>query len=133
MNPTLTFIGRIHSPLKRLEDCPLQESENAPEAFLEIHPDFLEGITNIQAGDTIVLLTWFHQADRTVITCVSRNNFTGPKFGVFSTRSPDRPNPIGIHHVKVLSVANNRITVSALEALDGTPLIDIKPHLKSQG
>ncbi|HEY3406173.1 MAG TPA: tRNA (N6-threonylcarbamoyladenosine(37)-N6)-methyltransferase TrmO [Ohtaekwangia sp.] len=130
MNTTLKFIGRIHSPLKRIEDCPLQESENAPEATLEIFSEFIEGIQSIQPGDSIVLLTWFHQAHRDVITCVSRNNFTGPKFGVFSTRSPDRPNPIGLHYVKVISVTADRISVSALEALDGTPLIDIKPVWK---
>ena len=133
MEASLRFIGKIQSPLKKIEDCPLQESENAPEASLEIFPDFIEGIQNIRIGDSIVLLTWFHEADRGVITCVSRNNFTGPKLGVFSTRSPDRPNPIGLHEVKVLALANNLITVSALEALDGTPLVDIKPVWKPRG
>ena len=124
---TLNIIGEIHSTLKKKEDCPLQENENAPEATIEIYPEYLEGIKNIDPGSDIVLLTWFHQADRSVIKCVTRNNYDSPKVGVFSTRSPDRPNPIGIHSVKVLTVENNFIKVSALEVLDQTPLIDIKP------
>jgi len=124
---TLNIIGEIHSTLKKKEDCPLQENENAPEATIEIYPEYREGIKNINPGSDIVLLTWFHQADRSVIKCVTRNNYDSPKVGVFSTRSPDRPNPIGIHSVKVLTVENNFIKVSALEVLDQTPLIDIKP------
>ena len=123
----LNIIGEIHSTLKKKEDCPLQENENAPEATIEIYPEYLEGIKNINPGSDIVLLTWFHQADRSVIKGVTRNNYDSPKVGVFSTRSPDRPNPIGIHSVKVLAVENNFIKVSALEVLDQTPLIDIKP------
>jgi tRNA-Thr(GGU) m(6)t(6)A37 methyltransferase TsaA len=129
MEQSLTIIGKIHSDLKRKEDCPLQENENAPEAVIEIYPEFLDGIKNIKAGSKILLLTWLHQADRGVIKCVPRNNYNSPIIGVFSTRSPDRPNPIGIHSVKVLSVENNTLKVSALEALDQTPLIDIKPLL----
>ena len=123
----LNIIGEIHSTLKKKEDCPLQENENAPEATIEIYPEYLEGIKNINPGSDILLLTWLHQADRSVIKCVTRNNYDSPKVGVFSTRSPDRPNPIGIHSVKVLAVENNFIKVSALEVLDQTPLIDIKP------
>ena len=129
MEQTLKIIGKIHSELKKVEDCPLQENENAPEAIVEIFPDFLEGIKNINPGSKILLLTWLHQADRSVIKCVARNNYGSPMIGVFSTRSPDRPNPIGIHSVKILSIENNRLKVSALEVLDQTPLIDIKPVL----
>ena len=129
MEQTLKIIGKIHSELKRIEDCPLQESENAPEAVVEIFPEFIEGIKDIKAGSKILLLTWLHQADRSVIKCVPRNNYDSPLIGVFSTRSPDRPNPIGIHAVKVISVENNKLKVSALEVLDQTPLIDIKPAL----
>jgi tRNA-Thr(GGU) m(6)t(6)A37 methyltransferase TsaA len=129
MDQTLKIIGKIHSELKRVEDCPLQENENAPEAIVEIFPEFLEGIKNINPGSKILLLTWLHQADRSVIKCVPRNNYDSPMIGVFSTRSPDRPNPIGIHVVKILSIENNRLKVSALEVLDQTPLIDIKPVL----
>jgi len=129
MGQTFKIIGVIHSSLKRKEDCPLQENENAPEAVIEIYPEFLEGIKNIRTGSKILLLTWLHQADRSVIKCVPRNNYDSPMIGVFSTRSPDRPNPIGIHSVKVLSIENNNLRVSALEVLDQTPLIDIKPVL----
>lgn len=128
MQPVLQFIGIIHSGLKNKEDCPLQENENASGATIEIFPEFREGIKDIKEGTEIILLTWLHAADRTVITCVTRRNYESPKIGVFSTRSPDRPNPIGMHTVRVVSVdENNIIKVDALEVLDQTPLIDIKP------
>ena len=125
----MKFIGKIHSSLKTIEDCPLQETENAPGATIEIFPDFLEGIKNLNPGTKIILLTWLDKADRTVISCIPRRNYNSPKIGVFSTRSPDRPNPVGLHSVKVISVEDNLIKVSALEVLDQTPLIDIKPDL----
>ena len=128
MEQILKPIGVIHSSLKKKEDCPLQENENAPEAVIEIFPAFSEGIKDLKPGSEILLLTWLHQGDRTVIKCVTRNNYHSLKVGVFSTRSPDRPNPIGIHEVKVISTGNDGlIKVSALEVLDQTPLIDIKP------
>jgi len=126
---TLKFIGKIHSPLKTIEDCPLQENEDAPEATIEIFPEFLEGIKDLKAGAKIVLMSWLDKADRTVITCIPRRNYNSPKIGVFSTRSPDRPNPVGLHSVNIISVKENLIKVSALEVLDQTPLIDIKPDL----
>jgi len=132
MQPHLTFIGEIHSKLKTLEECPFQENENAPEASIKIFPEFMEGIKDIKPGDEILLLTWLHVADRTVIKCVRRNNYDSPPVGVFSTRSPDRPNPIGVHVVKVVSINNDSVQVEGLEVLDGTPLIDIKPVLKNQ-
>jgi tRNA-Thr(GGU) m(6)t(6)A37 methyltransferase TsaA len=132
MEPLLKYIGKIQSDLKSIEDCPLQESENAPEAVIMIFPEFMEGIQNIAVGSEVLLLTWLHIADRSVIKCVPRNNYEAPKIGVFSTRSPDRPNPIGIHSVKVLSISENMIKVSGLEVLDQTPLIDIKPVWNKQ-
>lgn len=130
--PALKFIGEIHSSLKRLEDCPLQESENAPAAEVVIFPPYAEGIKDISAGTEIMLLTWLDKADRSVLRCIPRNNYDSPMIGVFSTRSPDRPNPIGIHVVKVISELNEGvITVSNLEVLDCTPVIDIKPVLRS--
>ena len=111
-----------------MEECPLQETENAPKAAIQIFPEFTEGARDIVAGSEILLLTWLHLADRTVITCYPRNNHELPHIGVFSTRSPDRPNPIGMHRVKVLSVTDNGlIKISGLEVLDQTPLLDIKP------
>ena len=127
----LKYIGIIHSPLKRIEDCPLLEHENAPEAILEIFPEFQDGIKNINTGSEIILFTWLHCADRSILTTRPRNHPTAPLTGVFSTRSPHRPNPVGIHFVKVLAVSDgNKLTVSGLEVLDQTPLLDIKPDLK---
>ena len=128
MEPSVTFIGKIHSSLKRLEDCPLQENENAPEAEITIFPEFIEGIQDIKQGAEILLLTWLDRADRSVLKCKPRNNNEASLTGVFSTRSPDRPNPIGLHKVKVVLVSGNGLVkISGLEVLDQTPLIDIKP------
>ena len=128
MEQKIQFIGKVQSQLKRIEDCPLQESENAPEAEIIVFPEFIEGIQDMKAGSEIVLLTWLHEADRNTLKTQPRNNPDAPLTGVFSTRSPDRPNPIGIHSVKVLAVGGNGLLkVSALEVLDQTPLIDIKP------
>ena len=128
MEQAIKFIGHIHSERKRIEECPLQENENAPGAVLEIFTEFREGIQDIKPGSEILLLTWLHMADRNVIKCKPRNNPKSLLTGVFSTRSPHRPNPIGIHLVKVLSIADNGlIKVSAMEVIDQTPLIDIKP------
>lgn len=130
MENSLKTIGKVNSSLRRIEDCPLQENENAPTASILIFPEFLEGVQDIKAGNEILLLTWLHKADRSVIKCVMRNNYGTPEVGVFSTRSPDRPNPIGLHKVKVLSVnGDGVICVSQLEVLDQTPIIDIKPIL----
>lgn len=123
----LHAIGTVHSPLKTLEDCPLQGEEGAPEAWIDLLPAYAAGLDNIQPGTELILLTWFHKADRTVIKCHRRNDTEGGQFGVFSTRSPDRPNPIGLHHVKVLEAVRGQLKVFPLEALDGTPVIDIKP------
>lgn len=127
MDNSLQFIGEVQSELKTVDDCPLQESENAPAASIMIFPEFREGTENIKEGSQLLLLTWLHQADRSVIKCITRRNYGTPEVGVFSTRSPDRPNPIGIHSVKVVSVSNGLIHVEALEVLDKTPVIDIKP------
>jgi len=129
-NNQLVFIGTIHSELKDLKDCPRQEIENAPTATIEIFGEFAEGLKDIRPLDQLILFTWLHKADRTVLQTRPRNDNQLPLTGIFSTRSPDRPNPVGIHFVKVLEVLkNNRFTVSGLEVLDGTPLVDIKPDL----
>lgn len=130
--PTASFdlhpIGFINSPLHDLKDCPLQESENAPEAYLELYPSYVPCIKDIAAGDKLVILTWFHLADRNVLQCYKRNLVGTEEFGVFSTRSPDRPNPIGLHTVTVLEIVNEqKIKIFPMEALNGTPVIDIKP------
>ena len=124
-------IGTIHSPLKTLEDCPLQGSEGAPEAVLEIYPAFRDGLDGLAAGSEVILFTWFHKSDRSVVKCYPRNYKDMPPVGVFTTRSPERPNPIGMHTVKVREVmADGKVKVFPLEALDGTPVIDIKPVIR---
>lgn len=127
MNTSLQIIGTIQSPLKNLEDCPRQENEQAPAATIIIDPAFIQGIKDIEAGSEMLLFTWLHKADRKVIQTKPRNDPNAPDTGVFSTRSPDRPNPIGMHKVKVMAIENDIIKVEALEALDQTPVIDIKP------
>jgi tRNA-Thr(GGU) m(6)t(6)A37 methyltransferase TsaA len=123
----LSYIGVVRSTLKNLDDCPLQESEQAPGAVIEISDDYVVGIRSLNPGDKVVLLTWLHQADRSVIECYPRNQVNAPTLGVFATRSPNRPNPIGIHNVTITSIKNNVIAIDALEVLDGTPVVDIKP------
>ncbi len=132
MKQTMTSIGKVHSSLKNLEDCPLLEHENAPQATIEVFAEFKEGIKNIKSGSKLILFTWLHEADRTVLSTRPRNNPNAPITGVFSTRSPDRPNPNGIHFVTVASILqDNTFQVAGLEVLDQTPIIDIKPDLNS--
>jgi tRNA-Thr(GGU) m(6)t(6)A37 methyltransferase TsaA len=123
-------IGFINSPLNDLKDCPLQESENAPEAYLELYSLYTQGIKDISVGDKLIVLTWFHLADREILKCYKRNMVGSKEFGVFSTRSPDRPNPIGLHTVTVLEIVNEqKIKIFPIEALNGTPVIDVKPFI----
>ncbi len=134
MKQQIKTIGVIHSALKHLADCPLQESENAPEAVVEIFEDFAEGMKDLAPGDHVLLFTWLHVADRSVLTTQPRNDPKAPVTGVFSTRSPHRPNPLGMHRITVKSVdGRNKFTVSQLEVLDQTPLVDIKPDLAKEG
>ena len=128
---TIHPIGIVHSDLKIIKDCPLQENENAPQAVLEIFKEYDSAAEDIKMGDELIVLTWLNQADRAVLKTHPRNDASTMLTGVFSTRSPHRPNPLGIHWVKVLSVhSSSKITVSSLEVLDQTPLIDIKPVTK---
>lgn len=120
-------IGTVQSSLIKREDCPLQGDEGAPEAWLKIDTEFLAGLQGLKVGSEIILLTWFHLGDREVLKCYPRNQINSPHVGVFTTRSPDRPNPIGLHPVKVLAIEPGRVKVHPLEALNGTLLLDIKP------
>ena len=122
-------IGEVRSTLQRREDCPLQGEEGAPEAWLDFDKKYMSALESLAPGDTVVLLTWLHLANRDTLKCYPRKQVDAPHVGVFSTRSPDRPNPIGLHTVKILAVENNRVKVYPLEALDGTIVIDIKPVL----
>ena len=123
---SITSIGLIHSELKSLEAAPRQGFEGAPEAWVEIDAAFAEAAADLQAGDAIILITWLHKADRSVLKVHPRSDETLPLTGIFSTRSPDRPNPLGLHRVNILEIAGNRLRVAPLEAVDGTPVIDIK-------
>jgi tRNA-Thr(GGU) m(6)t(6)A37 methyltransferase TsaA len=126
----LVPIGVVRSPLKRREQAPKQEHEGAPEAWLELDPEFHEAARNLRAGQTLLVLTWLDRADRTVRVVHPRDDPGAPLTGVFSTRSADRPNPIGIHRVRILEIADGvRLRVSALEAIDRTPIVDLKPVL----
>ena len=124
---TIKFIGQIHSSLKDIKDCPLQESEGAPEAVITINKEYREAMAGLTNGARIILLTWLDKGDRTVLETKPRNNPNAKTRGVFATRSPDRPNPIGLHETEILEISDEgRIRVSNLEVLDGTPVIDIK-------
>ena len=125
-NEELVCIGRVVSELKTLADCPKQGVEGAPSAHIEIDPRFRSAMKDIRVGNRLILLTWFHLADRKILEVHPRHDKNRPLTGVFSTRSPHRPNPIGLHEVAVLSVGDAGFEVAPLEALDGTPVVDVK-------
>jgi tRNA-Thr(GGU) m(6)t(6)A37 methyltransferase TsaA len=122
-------IGRVESPLADPASAPRQADEGAPEAWLVFDPEVLEGLESIRAGDGAIVLTWLHLARRDVLRVHPRGDPSRPQEGVFSTRSPHRPNPIGLHRVEVIAVDGVRLRVRTLEAVDGTPIIDLKPLL----
>lgn len=122
-------IGVIRSTLKSLDESPRQGSEGAPDAWLHVEPWAADALRGLTTGDEIVILTWFHLASRDVLQCHPRSDERNPLTGVFATRSPDRPNPIGLHPVTVLEIEGNRLRIGPIEAIDGTPVVDIKPVL----
>lgn len=128
-NYEVKTIGRVESPLIDPVSAPRQPDEGAPGAWLVFEPAVLEGIRGLRAGDEIVVVTWLHRAHRDVLTVHPRGDSTRPSAGVFSTRSPHRPNPIGLHAAEITDVEGPRIRVSHLEAVDGTPILDVKPAL----
>jgi tRNA-Thr(GGU) m(6)t(6)A37 methyltransferase TsaA len=127
----LIRIATVESPLTDRAAAPKQGDEGAPEATLVFEVGFAEALDGIEPGDALVLLTWLDRASRDVLRVHPRDDLTRPEQGVFSTRSADRPNPIGLHRVTVLSIDGPRMRVSGLEALDGTPVVDVKPALGS--
>ncbi len=129
---SVKFIGEVRSPLKDIKDCPLQEFEGGPEAVILINEEYKAAMSGLKKGAKILLFTWLDKGDRTILTTRPRNNPKAAMTGVFATRSPDRPNPIGLHETRILEITNKgEIKVSNLEVLDRTPLIDIKPVLNS--
>jgi tRNA-Thr(GGU) m(6)t(6)A37 methyltransferase TsaA len=125
-------IGFVSSTLTDRALAPKQAFEGAPSAWLVFDFAYAEGLADLKAGDQIVVITWLDRASRDVLRVHPRDDLEAPKQGVFSTRSADRPNPIGLHQVTVLEIAGLRVRVSHLEALDGTPIVDIKPVLAEQ-
>jgi tRNA-Thr(GGU) m(6)t(6)A37 methyltransferase TsaA len=126
---TLQPIGRVASPLADRGAAPNQPDEGAPRAWLEFEPAVADGLRDLHPGTEIIVLTWLDRAQRNVLAVHPRGDPTRPLTGVFSTRSPDRPNPIGLHKVTILDIDGDRIQVDHLEALDGTPVLDVKPVL----
>lgn len=122
-------IGRVESRLTDTAAAPKQGEEGAPDAWLVLEPDVLEGASSLRAGQRVIVLTWLDRAERDVLQVHPRDDVTRPLEGVFSTRSADRPNPIGLHEVDVIAVEGPRMHVTPLEAVDGTPIVDLKPVL----
>ena len=127
--PELKPIGRVESPLTDPAAAPKQGDEGGADAWILFDPGVLDGLTDTKPGDRVIVLTWLDRADRAVLRVHPRDDPSNPMRGVFSTRSADRPNPIGLHEVEVLAVEGNRIQVRPLEAVDGTPVLDLKPVL----
>ena len=122
-------IGRVESPLRDLAAAPKQGTEGAPDAWLAFDPAVREGLRDLQVGSSMFVLTWLDRADRGVLVVHPRDDPANPETGVFSTRSADRPNPVGLHRVEIVAVDGLRVLVRHLEALDGTPVVDVKPVL----
>ena len=122
-------IGWVESPLVDRAEAPRQGNEGSPEAWLVFDEPFVEGARDLAEGTDVIVLTWLDRADRAVLATRPRDDPRNPELGVFSTRSPDRPNPIGLHRVHIVSVDGPRVLVRDLEALDGTPIVDVKPVL----
>jgi tRNA-Thr(GGU) m(6)t(6)A37 methyltransferase TsaA len=122
-------IGYIESPLVDRERAPKQGSEGAPEAWLVFDPGVAVGIRDLALGAEVFVLTWLHRARRDVLAVHPRDDPRNPQTGVFATRSQDRPNPIGLHRVRIAAIDGSRVLVRDLEAFDGTPIVDVKPVL----
>lgn len=123
-------VGVIRSTLKSRSRAPKQGSEGAPDAWLEVRQWALDALLGLAAGDEVLVLTWFHRARRDVLRVHPRGDPRNPLAGVFATRSPDRPNPVGLHPVVVRKIDGRRLRIGPIEAIDGTPVIDVKPVLK---
>jgi putative methyltransferase, YaeB/AF_0241 family len=126
-SPRLTILGYVRSRLTDRSSAPKQGSEGAPEAWLELDDAYAPALLGLAPGQRVLVVTWLHQGDRTTLQCHPRADRNRPLRGVFATRSPDRPNPIGLHEVEILEIqAPARLRVAPLEAIDGTPVVDLK-------
>jgi tRNA-Thr(GGU) m(6)t(6)A37 methyltransferase TsaA len=128
-NPTLVPVGRVESALLDAADAPKQGFEGGPDAWLVFEPGVVDALDGLEPGARVIVLTWLDRADRSVLRVHPRDDRSNPMRGVFTTRSAGRPNPVGLHEVEVLEVDGRRVKVSDLEALDGTPVLDLKPVL----
>jgi tRNA-Thr(GGU) m(6)t(6)A37 methyltransferase TsaA len=128
----LNPIGHVSSPLTDPAAAPKQGREGGPEAWLVFEPAVAAGIRDLAVGAEVLVLTWLHQADRSMVAVHPRDDPNNPLTGVFSTRSADRPNPIGLHRVRIVEIDGLRVLVSDLEAVDGTPIVDVKPALNDR-
>jgi tRNA-Thr(GGU) m(6)t(6)A37 methyltransferase TsaA len=132
VNPTryeVQAVGTVESPLTDIASAPRQGDEGAPDAWLVFEPSVLEALEGIKPGDEVIVLTWLDRANRDVLRVHPRGDLSRAQEGVFATRSPHRPNPIGLHPVEIVSVEGLRVRVRNLEAIDGTPIVDLKPVL----
>jgi len=128
---SLRPIGHIRSTLRALDEAPRQGLEGAPDAWLEVNPIFARALMGIATGDEVMVITWLHRADRSVLEVHPRGDPDVPLAGVFATRSPHRPNPLGLHRVSVREISGTRLRIGPIEAVDGTPVVDIKTVLGS--
>ena len=126
---TLRPIGVVRSSLTERSEAPMQGIEGAPDAWLDLTPQLAAALDGLVVGQAIIVMTWLHQACRDVLRVHPRDDQSLPLTGVFATRSPDRPNPLGLHRVTILELGENKLKVGPLEAIDGTPIVDIKPVL----
>jgi len=124
---TLLPIGIIRSDLKAIRAAPNFYTEGAPPAIIEVNPVYERGLSRMKVGDEIIVITWLHRARRELLRVRPEDDPSQPITGVFSTRSPGRPNPLGLHRVKVLEIRGCRIRIGAIEVVDETPVLDIKP------
>ena len=128
----LVPIGVVRSSLVDRAAAPRQGDEGAPDATIDVEPSVASALEGIGVGDELFILTWLHEADREVLQVHPRDDASRPLTGVFATRSSERPNPLGLHRVTVLAIAGNELRVGPLEAIDGTPVVDIKPVLRDE-
>ena len=129
----LKSIGRIRSVLKSTHEAPRQGSEGAPDAWLDVEPNFAPALDGIAVGNELIIITWLHEANREVLKVHPRGDLNNPLTGVFATRSPARPNPLGLHRVTVREISGTSLLIGPIEAIDGSPVVDIKTTLVKCG
>src|SRR5262245_62801837 len=130
MMASLRSIGMIRSSITTPADAPKQGQEGGVDAWLEVDREFVDALDGVSAGDEIIVITWLHEGKRDVLKVHPRDNRNAPLRGVFATRSQDRPNPLGLHPVTVKEIDGNRLLIGPIEAIDNTPVVDIKPVLR---